>query len=156
MKREGNFHVYYPKPKESMSDILFIALIVLGVAGFIFWNTKKATPASAPASAPALAQPSPSPAEATVAQSDNPGETGVARYLRSLPPPPVETGVTRYLKSLKPPAKPETGVARYINSILAAQTARASEVTFEKLLQSIPAPTRESGVARYLKAIESQ
>ena len=152
MKREGNFHVYYPKPKESMSDILFIALIVLGVAGFIFWNTKKATPA--PASAPPLAQPGP--AEATVAQSENPGETGVARYLRSLPPPPVETGVTRYLKSLKPPAKPETGVTRYINSILAAQAARASEVTFEKLLQSIPAPTRESGVARYLKAIESR
>ncbi len=147
-----------------MSDTLFIALIVLSVAGFVFRNIRKAKSEAVPT--PAGTQ------EMAVAPEANPAETGVARYLRTLPPPPPETGVARYLrklppprpqtgvarylKNLKAPAKPETGVARYLDSVLAAQAATASVVTFETLLQSIPAPTRESGVSRYLKAIESR
>lgn len=147
-----------------MSDTLFIALIVLSVAGFVFWNMRKAKPEALPPPArteEVAVTPEANAGETGVARylktipSPQP-ETGVARYLRTLPPPPPQTGVARYLKNLKAPAKPETGVARYLNSILAAQAAKASEVTFEKLLESIPAPTRESGVSRYLKAIESR
>lgn len=147
-----------------MPDIIFIALIVVGIAAFIFWNSRRARSGAVPSPAGRDTAPA--------AQPGQPAETGVSKYLKNLPPPPVETGVTRYLKklpkpapetgvtrylkTLKTPAKPETGVTRYINGLLAAQAARRAEFSFEKLLASIPAPTRESGVTRYLKTVRGQ
>lgn len=82
-----------------------------------------------------------------------PVETGVARYLRKLPKPAPETGVTRYLKGLPQPEKAETGVSRYVNAVSASSAVQRAEQTLEKLIASIPAPTHESGVARYLKTV---
>ncbi len=143
---------------------LYLVLIVAGLAGFVFWNSRRAK--SAVAVAPVHVE------AAAPAATESSAETGVTRYLKNLPPPPVltgvtkylrnlpkpapETGVTRYLKTLKAPAKPETGVSRYIKGVSAAQSASSAVVTLEKLAESIPAPTRASGVARYLQAIESR
>lgn len=143
---------------------LYLALIVAGAAGFMFWSTRR------PKVNPTLVQ---APAEtAAPAPTECSAETGVARYLKNLPPPPVltgvarylrslpkpapETGVARYMKTLKVPAKPETGVSRYIKSVAAAQAAQKTVVTLDTLAESIPAPTRASGVTRYLQMIESR
>jgi hypothetical protein len=101
-----------------------IGLIVLALAGFIFWSGRRSggkvqeVRTESAVSAPA----------APVAG----GETGVARYLKSLPGA-GETGVAKYLKNL--PAKAaavETGVARYLKNLPAKAVA-------------------ETGVAKYLR-----
>lgn len=153
-----------PRRKKSMADNLFIALIVLSVAGYILWNTRRTRSTPAPVAANREAK-----AAADVEASEETGvskylkslppapvQTGVTRYLRNLPKPAPETGVSRYLKTLKAPEKTPTGVTRYINSVLATQAARRADTSFDALLRSIPAPTRESGVSRYVQAISRQ
>jgi hypothetical protein len=146
-----------------MSEYLLILLIVAGIAGFIFWNSRKGAQSASPAQSEAPTQ------AVTDAPAETSAETGVARYMRNLPPPPVETGVaryirrlpkpapetgvTRYLKALPEPTRPETGVSRYLGALTSTPAAQRAELTLEKLIASIPAPTSESGVARYLKAV---
>jgi hypothetical protein len=88
-----------------------ILLIALALAGFVFWSSRR--PA---AKAPEIRYEPPGITGRATA------ETGVARYLKSLPAkaPAAETGVSRYLKSLPASAKAaaaETGVARYIKNL---------------------------------------
>ncbi|MDD5037212.1 MAG: hypothetical protein PHE55_20995 [Methylococcaceae bacterium] len=105
-----------------------IVLVILALAGIVFWTTRRSK-----------AKAQPAPAEAAVFSSGSAGasgETGVARYLKSLPAKLAssETGVARYLKSL--PEKvtaAETGVAKYLKSLPAKVS------------------SAETGVARYLK-----
>jgi hypothetical protein len=110
-----------------------ILAIVLALAGFVFWSTKRSGTQVQPQQAGNHAP----------AQSQGPaGETGVARYLKNLPPrvAAAETGVAKYLKNLPDsastarPAAAETGVARYV-----------------KGLPESSKPASETGVAKYLK-----
>jgi hypothetical protein len=102
-----------------------IGLIVLALAGFIFWSSKRpGAKVQEARSEPSVSAPA----------REMSGETGVAKYLKNLPAGAGETGVARYLKNL--PAKvtaAETGVARYLKNLPAKVTAA------------------ETGVARYLK-----
>ena len=112
-----------------------IVAIVLALAGFVFWSTRRSgtevLPQHSGNHSPAAPQ---GPA----------GETGVARYLNNLSPQAskAETGVAKYLKNLPEPVKPvktaapETGVTRYLKS-----------------LPESSKPTGETGVAKYLKNI---
>jgi hypothetical protein len=126
------------KTDNPLMENLPVALVVLGLAGFVVWNMKKgsaevrAVPQQA-AAAPVQAAPAGS------AQ-----ETGVARYLKSLPAVAVatETGVAKYLKSLPVAA--------------AAAVTAAAETGVAKYLKTLPAATPkatggETGVAKYLK-----
>jgi hypothetical protein len=108
-----------------------VLLVIFGLAGFVFWNMKQKPKTQETQSAPAAG---------STAAAQSAGETGVARYLKTLGASvgiAGETGVARYLKGLEASAKKvaETGVARYL-----------------KGLESSPkAATGETGVARYLK-----
>lgn len=114
-----------------------VALVVLALAGFVVWNTKRG--ASEVQAAPQQAAGVAAQAQAGAAQ-----ETGVARYLKSLPAAAVasETGVAKYLKSLPVAAAAavtaaaETGVAKYLKALPAAAPKAAEG---------------ETGVAKYLK-----
>lgn len=146
-----------------MSEYLFILLIVAGIAGFIFWSSRKGAQSAVPVQPEAPAH------AVNDEQAATSAETGVARYVKNLPPPPVETGVSRYirrlpkpapetgvaryLKALPEPTRPETGVSRYLDALTSTPAVQRAESTLEKLISGIPAPTRESGVARYLKAV---
>jgi hypothetical protein len=121
------------KKEESSMELFPIVLVVLALGGLVFWNSKKSKPAEQEITA--------APAPAFQASA---GETGVARYLKSLPETVkvAETGVAKYLKSLPPkveaaPAPAETGVAKY--------------------LKSLPpkAVSGETGVAKYLKGLNA-
>jgi hypothetical protein len=92
-----------------LTDNLPVVLIVLALVGYSFWSSKRSgsrggeTRLAATAFAGAVS-----------------GETGVARYLKSLPENAKarETGVARYLKSLPDTSKAaQTGVARYLKNL---------------------------------------
>jgi len=95
-----------------------ILLGVLGLFGLAFWLSKRSG-AKAESAAPVQAA-----AVAPVAPAS--GETGVARYLKSIGATTASVGA----------AAAETGVARYIKNLPAA---------------TVQAAASETGVARYLK-----
>ena len=117
-----------------LSENFPILLIVLGLGGFIFWNSRRA--ASRVSQIQTSAPVTPAPAS---------GATGVARYLKTIPDAAPETGVARYLKSQPPKAAvAETGVAKYLQSLPAAEAVVAVAASVSK---------GETGVARYLTSI---
>ena len=118
-----------PKSEESSSLPVILALVAAAGAGFWFLRKPKA-------GAPVGTRVAPATVAAPPAGN---GETGVARYLKSLPESngAKETGVARYIKALpaEAPSKSATGVAKYINALPEAAKAPA-----------------ETGVAKYLKS----
>lgn len=94
-----------------------IALIVLGLVGFMFWSGRQS------GSKAQAVQHTPAPVSEGAT-----GETGVAKYLKNLSEPAkaaAETGVAKYLKNLSESAKPaaaQTGVAKYLKNL--EETAR--------------------------------
>jgi hypothetical protein len=117
--------------EESSMEIFPIVLVVLALGGLVFWNSRR----------PASAVPQTQVAPAAVSGGTG-TETGVAKYIKSLPPkaPFAETGVAKYLKALpeKVTATPaETGVTKYLKALP------------EKATKG------ETGVAKYLKGLES-
>ncbi|MGZ8216076.1 hypothetical protein [Methylomagnum sp.] len=94
-----------------------IALVILALAGFIFWSTKRSGSASQSVKEEASALLS-----GTVG-----GETGVAKYLRSVSESAIKvTGVSKYLTILEAEAKEKavvakeaskTGVEKYLDSV---------------------------------------
>lgn len=111
-----------------------IALVVLALAGFVFWNSKRsgAKSNSAQEEAPRLFS-------GTVG-----GETGVAKYLKNVTESAktvaVVTGVAKYLEEVEAAAKKAagTGVSRYVKAVEAEQKAKPAE----------------TGVAKYLKGMD--
>lgn len=120
-----------PKAEESSNLTVILALGAAAVAGFWFFRKPKS---SVPAGTGVAS------AAVTAPPAGN-GETGVARYLRSLP----ETNGAK-----------ETGVARYIKSLpTAAPTPSKSVTGVEKYISALPEPAKaplETGVAKYLKS----
>jgi len=120
-----------PKAEESSNLTVILALGAAAVAGFWFFRKPKSC---APAGTGVASS------KVTAPPAGN-GETGVARYLKSLPETngAKETGVARYLKTLPTeaptPSKSVTGVEKYISA----------------LPEPAKAP-RETGVAKYLKS----
>lgn len=114
-----------------LAENLPILGIVLGFAAIVIFASKRGSK-----KAPAGAEASAAPAAATVVI---PGETGVARYLKSIGAG-AETGVARYLKNLPAAAAAaaETGVAKYLKNLPSTATAAA-----------------ETGVAKYLKKVDT-
>jgi hypothetical protein len=110
--------------------------IIGGLIGFVVWSSKR----------PGSKDPAVKRTAAVAASSAAPaasGETGVARYLKTIPGAAIasvaETGVARYLKSLSGAAiasAAETGVGRYLKNLPATAIASAAD----------------TGVARYLKS----
>jgi hypothetical protein len=93
----------------SMTDNLPVIAIALALVGFAFWPGKRS------GSEASAAKPARGGFSGGVA-----GETGVARYLKSLPgnAKSVETKVAKYINSLPDPAKAaQTGVAKYLKSL---------------------------------------
>ena len=117
-----------PKAEESSSLPVILALLAAAGAGFWFLRKPKSCAPVGTRVAPAT----------VAAPPAGNGETGVARYLKSLPDSngAKETGVARYIKALpaEAPSKSVTGVAKYINTLPEAAKAPA-----------------ETGVAKYLK-----
>jgi hypothetical protein len=114
-----------------MSDNLPLFGIVAAIAAGLFFFAKRGgKQAAAPAEAVADTS--------AATQYVIPGETGVARYLRTVTGG-SETGVAKYLKNLPGAAlaAAETGVAKYL-----------------KNLPSVSA-SAETGVAKYLKNMDS-
>jgi hypothetical protein len=105
-----------------------IALVVLAIGGFAFWSSRKGAPK--PAETPAAP-----------AISGSTGETGVEKYLKSMP---------------EVQGAPETGVAKYLRSVIATEPPAAKETGVAKYLKNLPEPvsTAETGVAKYLKNIK--
>jgi len=103
---------------DALSSNAPILLGVLGLLGAVFWLSKRSG-SKAESAAPVQAA-----AVAPVAPAS--GETGVARYLKSIGATTASVGA----------AAAETGVARYIKNLPAA---------------TVQAATSETGVARYLK-----
>lgn len=139
-----------PTPKEESSMEIFpIVLVVLALGGLVFWNSRKS---GAPAQEISVAP--------TVASEGTGADTGVAKYLKSLPESvkSAETGVAKYLKSLPPKvtAPAETGVAKYLKAIPEKVVAPA-ETGVAKYLKTMPpkAASGETGVAKYLKSLEA-
>lgn len=137
-----------PTPKEESSMEIFpIVLVVLALGGLVFWNSRKSGSVAQEVSA------------APVAVSGGTGaETGVAKYLKSLPEAAksAETGVAKYLKSLPPKvtAPAETGVAKYLKVL--PEKAAPAETGVAKYLKTMPpkAASAETGVAKYLKNLD--
>ncbi|CAI8757488.1 hypothetical protein [Methylocaldum szegediense] len=103
------------KAENPLAENYPIALIVLGLIGFMFWSNRQAG-SKREAAVPQSVAP--------VSQGAQGGETGVARYLKNLSEPSkagaAETGVARYLKNLS--ATPTssarlTGVAKYLKNL---------------------------------------
>lgn len=102
------------KAENPLTENLPIGLIVLGLAGFVFWSSRQ--------SGSKVQSAAPAPVAAAAS-----GETGVAKYLKNLSEPSqkaaAETGVAKYLKSLPvaavKPAEPApaTGVAKYLKKL---------------------------------------
>jgi hypothetical protein len=107
-----------------------IALIVLALIGYVFWSTKRSG-----------AQPQPQGSSHYVAPQPE-GKAG-------------ETGVARYLKSLSPQSTTaETGVAKYLKDLPASTKAAVKETSVSRYLKNLPESTKasgETGVAKYLK-----
>lgn len=128
-------------------EIFPIVLVVLALGGLVFWNSRKSGSVAQEVSA------------APVAVSGGTGaETGVAKYLKSLPEAAksAETGVAKYLKSLPPKvtAPAETGVAKYLKVL--PEKAAPAETGVAKYLKTMPpkAASAETGVAKYLKNLD--
>jgi hypothetical protein len=120
-----------PKTEESSNLTVLLALGAAAVAGFWFFRKPKSgVPAGTGVASAGITAP----------LAGN-GETGVARYLKSLP----ETNGAK-----------ETGVARYIKSLpTAAPTPSKSVTGVEKYISALPEPAKapmETGVAKYLKS----
>jgi hypothetical protein len=80
-----------------------IALIILALAGFIFWNSKRSGSSST-----TVKDGSPVLLSGTVG-----GETGVAKYLKSISESAAKvTGVAKYLTNLEAEAKEKAAVAK--------------------------------------------
>jgi hypothetical protein len=101
------------KAENPLAENYPIGLIVLGLAGFIFWSNRQS------GSKPQTVRQAVAPVSQGAA-----GETGVAKYLKNVSEPAkaaaVETGVARYLKNLPAAAKssvPLTGVAKYLKNL---------------------------------------
>ncbi|WP_434112743.1 hypothetical protein [Methylocaldum sp. GT1TLB] len=106
------------KAENPLAENYPIGLIVLGLAGFIFWSSRQSGSNVQPV------QHAPAPVSSGAA-----GETGVAKYMKTLSEPAKaaasETGVAKYLKNLPSAAKPAaavTGVAKYLKNL--EETAR--------------------------------
>jgi hypothetical protein len=105
------------KGENPLTENYPIALIVLGLGGFIFWSSRQS------GSKTQAVQYTPAPVSGGAT-----GETGVAKYLKSMSEPAkaaAETGVAKYLKNLPATAKPAaavTGVAKYLKNL--EETAR--------------------------------
>lgn len=138
--------VTHVQKEESSMEIFPIVLVVLALGGLIFWNSRR--PAAVVSSA--VAAPA-------VASSVSGGETGVARYLKSLPAGVAETGVAKYLKSLpeKAAVAAETGVAKYLKAQAESTATASAETGVAKYLKTVPekASSAETGVAKYLKTV---
>lgn len=92
-----------------LTDNLPVVLIVLALVGYSFWSSKRS---GSKAGETRLA--------AVAFTGGVSGETGVAKYLKSLPENAKarETGVARYLKSLPDTSKAaQTGVAKYLKNL---------------------------------------
>ncbi len=164
------------KVEKYMIDNLPVMLILFGLAGFTFWFGRSKTrgyDAQASAAAPVVVAPPPAAAGETgvarylkslpepaapapKAVEATPSETGVARYLKTLPEPPVVTGVTRYLRDLPPPPV-LTGVAKYLKEIATETAASVPETGVAKYLKNLPMPEfppkQKSSVDRYLSSM---
>jgi hypothetical protein len=127
-----------------------VILIVLALGGLVFWTTKRSG---------STAQEAQSAYTGLSGSTAPAGETGVAKYLKSLPASARgETGVAKYLKSLPVSAKAaETGVAKYLKNLPASAKATVAETGVAKYLKSLPASAKatvaETGVAKYLKSL---
>lgn len=116
--------------EEASMDNFAIILVILALAGFVFWNSRRSGCSHKPCCA---------------SETGGTGETGVTRYLNGVSTTPGSygtTGVARYLSSLDIASrvtKPGTGVATYITKIEIAARISATE----------------TGVARYLKRINA-
>ena len=111
--------VVAPKAENPLAENFPIALIVLGLVGFIFWSNRKSG-TTVQAAQPKVVAP---------VSGGATGETGVAKYLKNLSasaaPAVAETGVAKYLKNVAASVKPavaETGVAKYLKKL--EETAR--------------------------------
>lgn len=109
------------KAENPLAENYPIGLIVLGLAGFIFWSSRQSGSNVQPVQP---VQHAPAPVSSGAA-----GETGVAKYMKTLSEPAKaaagETGVAKYLKNLPSAAKPAaavTGVAKYLKNL--EETAR--------------------------------
>lgn len=102
---------------DQSSQNYWVGIIVVAMAGFMFWVKRSESAAEAKAPVVRAA------AESTVAASGSAGETGVAKYMRSLgiasAGAAAATGVARYLKELESTAKSAatTGVAKYLKNL---------------------------------------
>lgn len=116
---QPNTGVVAPKAENPLAENFPIALIVLGLVGFIFWSNRKSG-TTVQAAQPKVVAP---------VSGGATGETGVAKYLKNLSasaaPAVAETGVAKYLKNVAASVKPavaETGVAKYLKKL--EETAR--------------------------------
>ena len=101
------------KKEESSMETYLVGLIVLALAGLVFWGGKQPAPKAQAARREDIA----APAAGT-------GETGVAKYLKNLGASAgatlAETGVAKYLKTLEVSTKGTaalTGVAKYLRNL---------------------------------------
>jgi hypothetical protein len=145
------------KSEESSNLPLILVGAIGAAAAFWFMHKSKSSGAPEGASVAPAAQP---------AVSAAPGATGVARYisgtLGEASVPANETGVARYIRSMPPsaPAAPETGVAKYLKTVVVAEAATSSPVSkaptgVAKYISTLPEPKKdpgETGVAKYLKS----
>jgi hypothetical protein len=128
------------KAEDVLSQNYPIALVVLGLIGFAFWSSKRS------ASGAAAAQQAPVQSAAAAPSSSAAGETGVAKYLKSVGASATaavaETGVAKYLKTLPATAAKavaaETGVAKYLKTLPAAAKAATAETGVAKYLKNLP------------------
>ena len=145
------------KSEESSNLPLILVGAIGAAAAFWFMRKPKSSGASEGAAVAPAAQP---------AASAAPGATGVARYisgnLGDASVPANETGVARYIRSMPPPtpAAPETGVAKYLKTVVVAETANSTPAAkgptgVAKYISTLPEPKKdpgETGVAKYLKS----
>lgn len=126
------------KPASAKDDPLTqnypIGVIVIALAGFIFWSSRQPGSKAQQASSPSAA----------VLSGTVGGETGVAKYLKSLEASSVEKTVA------------QTGVAKYLKGLETTKTA-APVAAPAPVATAAPAPAPasvETGVAKYLKRLE--
>ena len=145
------------KSEESSNLPLILVGAVGATAAFWFMRKPKSSGVSEGVAVAPAAQP---------AASAAPGATGVARYISDTMGeasiPANETGVARYIRSMPPsaPAAPETGVAKYLKTVVVAEAATATPAAkgptgVAKYISTLPEPKKdpgETGVAKYLKS----
>ncbi len=145
------------KSEESSNLPLILVGAIGAAAAFWFMRKPKSSGALEGAAVASAAQP---------AVPAAPGATGVARYisgnLGDASVPANETGVARYIRSMPPPAPavPETGVAKYLKTVVVAEASTATPAAkgptgVAKYISTLPEPKKdpgETGVAKYLKS----